>query len=851
MSNFMKYALTFFTLGLVFFPPFFLGLYFEPEMSIHHYFAAAATLLVPVLLILHSLIINTGPSLNDKQKTSNTAVSGAGLLAPLQQLVTSPYFLALAALAAAYGISFLQAINPREALFAWLRHIDYLLTFMLVFLAVGMWKTDRPKAGFGRWMLIALTVSGTAIAAAGILAAQGTMPLQGGVTGSGRLASTFQYPNSLAAYLTAIVLLTTHLAVRGTRAFQAGAYAAMGFIIYLSMLGTQSRGAWLLLPLILLVFILGQTERKKHLLFTAVALGLALLLSGITLSPQVQQSQPNWGALFMTLAGCLVAGAAWGIGVTQARKVTHFKNRNKLNDRKIRRKKPANAGTNFTKVRVPNKAALGAICILLVIAAGVVIILNNLGKSNDISTFVSPELKRITHINTTDSNFQGRLLFYRDAFRMIQDRPLFGWGGGGWKSGYAAYQSVNYTTTVVHSHFMQVWIEAGTLGLAMFTIPFLLLGHGFISLYRRHKTYPSASETWTVGTAALALGLHAAIDFDLSFSSMSLLLWALLALFAYREKMMGFGLRFFRRKEFTQDLSKMKGSNGKRALGLTVSLIVCFTLAAVHLAAYTFILNSAAAKAQDAAQAAQEGDTRAALALIQEAARWDRWSARYPMLQARLLTAGSGVNSKQSAEDYAGASLDLARRAVKLDSYNPDNRFFLARLYLTGGQPEKALAEAEQGKKLKPWFIQTCEEFNSILVDIAVQQLLRGQEEAGVHTLRRVLAVTREAVTKKEMLPTRLQSLWDTRRDLDLTPALALSAGRSALLLEDEQRAREYLSIAARASDEKTKTLAQLWLGAALQKAGDPSGEKLIAEALKSGLEAEKNYTVLKQLVKF
>ncbi|HBC95068.1 MAG TPA: hypothetical protein DCZ10_19785, partial [Pelotomaculum sp.] len=79
---------------------------------------------------------------------------------------------------------------------------------------------------------------------------------------------------------------------------------------------------------------------------------------------------------------------------------------------------------------------------------------------------------------------------------------------------------------------------------------------------------------------------------------------------------------------------------------------------------------------------------------IQAASQWDRWSAQYP----------SAVGS-----------------------YNLEHRFLLARLYLANDQLEETLSEAAQAKTLQLWLINTYEDIASIYVNVAVQQLLRGQ----------------------------------------------------------------------------------------------------------------------------
>ncbi|MCG8400790.1 MAG: O-antigen ligase family protein [Firmicutes bacterium] len=799
-------------------------------MSIHHYFVSAASLLVTVLLIIRLFSVKAPKETDGDKKSKRAEVFTDGdSTAPVLRLAASPYFVALAVLTALYGVSFLQAINPREALFTWLRHIDYLLTFVLVFVAANIWKKEGGGADFTRWLLVALAVAGTAVAASGILSAQGLISIEGCLA-FGRLASTFQYPNSFAAYLTAILIITACLAVQANRPFAAGVLAGMIYLLFLAIIGSQSRGMLVMLPLILAIFILGQASRRRVVLLLGIPLGLALSMAPFTVGPHAQQAYPNWGAFLWTMSGCLAVGNTLGFLTARAQKIPLLQN-----------KKPGRQGwkkKSFSPTGM-TIVVIAILCILIVLPA-----LKVSGGGGDTGGSGQSPLHRISNIGVGESSLQYRFEFYRNALSMINERPLLGWGGGGWKSGYTAHQSFNYFSTQVHSHYLQVWIEAGTAGLIVFALPFVLLLRGLRLILPMRRIHPLAPETWAIGTVVLALGMHAAIDFDLSFSSISLLLWSMLALFACREKDMGIGLAVPGIKRHSPTFGKNTGIPV-----LTALLVTGLTLASVYLAAQTFVLNKAADRAQEAVIAARQGNLKAALENMQAAARLDRWSARYPALQGGILMARNQGSPGRTQEHRLQQSIGLARQAVKLDSYNPDYHFFLARMHLSGGELEKALAGAEWAKELKPWHIQSYEQYNSIFVDAAVQQMLWNREKDAARTLGRVLANTQEAVNKKKTLSPRLQRLWDTRRDLFLTPTLAVTAGQSALLLGNIKLARDYLSRAAGTSDERTKNIARLWLGVAMKKDGDPSGADLIQEACRASNEAQAEYYILQQLM--
>jgi O-antigen ligase len=51
----------------------------------------------------------------------------------------------------------------------------------------------------------------------------------------------------------------------------------------------------------------------------------------------------------------------------------------------------------------------------------------------------------------------------RCAVEIVKDHPIIGAGAGGWEALYRQYQNYSYWTTETHSHFLQVWVETGTL----------------------------------------------------------------------------------------------------------------------------------------------------------------------------------------------------------------------------------------------------------------------------------------------------------------------------------------------------------------------------------------------------
>ena len=116
-----------------------------------------------------------------------------------------------------------------------------------------------------------------------------------------------------------------------------------------------------------------------------------------------------------------------------------------------------------------------------------------------------------------------RLYHIHDGFAMALARPLLGVGPDNWQYLYRYVQTAQYETTVVHSSYVQVLTDAGFVGCA------LLLAACVVGL-RRLAGHDEA-DGWVKAcrTAALLVVAHAAVDFDLQFSSLAYLLVWLLA----------------------------------------------------------------------------------------------------------------------------------------------------------------------------------------------------------------------------------------------------------------------------------------------------------------------------------
>ena len=108
-----------------------------------------------------------------------------------------------------------------------------------------------------------------------------------------------------------------------------------------------------------------------------------------------------------------------------------------------------------------------------------------------------------------------------DAWGLFTSAPLLGIGPDAWATTYPFVQSAQYTASVVHCSYMQVALDSGLAGL----LP--LLAYGAFVVRGRARVRRRAG--WTEGLVCAvlcvaAVGVHAALDFDLQFVSVLFLL---------------------------------------------------------------------------------------------------------------------------------------------------------------------------------------------------------------------------------------------------------------------------------------------------------------------------------------
>jgi tetratricopeptide (TPR) repeat protein len=704
------------------------------------------------------------------------------------------------ALAGFYVLTVLWAVDPQAATRGAIKALAYLLVFLI---AHGL---STNEAGARSVLKVAL-VGAVVVGIIGIGCAAGVMEFPGAVSGKS-IASTLQYENALAGFALAAAtvgmgLWTTCLYSPrerrgGLHAMWAGlTYAAAEYILVLLILGSRSRGGWVIFPLSVAALMSGLPGRLRwRCLYCVFLVFSAGVLSG----------KRFYAAAFRGLARTGEALSWFGVGLAIAviGEVLYWV-----------------WGVVWRRVRAAEmvEKVLRAVAVayaLLAIAVyfGYAVTQLPLGMRQALPAAAG---EAVSTLSLDDPNFVTyRMYASRDALRIVRDRP-WGAGAGGWNALYHQYQGTLYWSTEVHNHFLQVWVEAGTGGFIAFLAVWVGTGAALWWLGRKASSEGSWSLAWSAGVAAFALGLHSAFDFDLSLPAVSFYLWALLGTVA------GLHCGYARARERVQRSgARSQGKDGAPAYGASprwrrfAAAALGFVLSAL-MAWGSARFYSAGVLGAEAARAMRSGDLAVAEAKFRKASALDPFTASFAVDLAQIYSV-VGIVHAGSGPYFDRAEQEL-RRALRVQPYSVPVRTAVCSVLLQAGKVDDAVREAEAVVRILPLATEPWEGLARVYVAAARFHLTRGAEAAARDYLGRLDRLREDMESVKDRGRGVRPELFRGPR---WTPALQLASAQSAFLKGDFARALDLLEQVKGGDNEVQKT-ARLWAAACRQRLGQVS----------------------------
>ncbi|AEM78206.1 O-antigen ligase family protein [Thermoanaerobacter wiegelii] len=757
-------------LVLVFYPPFFRGMYFEKEM----FPTIALTSAVFIIWAIFKIV--------QKEPIISTTLDYAAL-----------------SLVGAYIISSFFAVNIRASIGEVLRYFDYLFMYFMVSRTVR----DNKKIFM---LLNVLVLSSFVVAVVGLGSSVNLIHYNGSWVG-GRINSTFQYPNTTASFLMAFFLVNLALISYTDNKYLKAIYGVTAYTQFYAYVFTLSRGAWLMLPFlgIILMLLMPRGKRIEPFMYfvgvviasalpiakfnSAVASGAASTLIkwyliGVFVSlivtygiifivTIVNKINVKVGIAIAAIIGIFVIAAGYIVFTTQVpltlkhdveepdsiKSVTRFvsaePDRVYVLKYDVVAKNPSNKDWAYGIIinsrnenDQPTKIAefydkdnfIGEKTIefstLKDTKRLAITFVNNFRNTS--VTFTKAQIypkndpyevqnimlkykylpediaSRVQDISLSTQSSSQRMQFYKDGLKIFKDYPIFGAGGGAWASLYFKYQSYLYWTTQTHNYFMQVLLDTGIIG--AIAIVFLLVSL-FRCMYRVYKGYLEDKDRIlivAVIVSVVSLYAHAAMDFDLSLSAVSIALWALIGVIN------------------SLDILKVKVKNKKiylNYLAILVAFVVMFMSGSMSVALGYAVKGDNFLRQQNLVLAEQN---------YEKAVSCDPWNAKYRMTYGQILTA-LGDQLKDAVK--LQKAMFEEEKAVQLEPFNSQLNAQLGAFYLAHGQIDLGLKYVLKAVEVQPLRPENYQQLADAYNKVGMYYLNNGDKEKAKEFLQKAVDV--------------------------------------------------------------------------------------------------------------
>lgn len=427
---------------------------------------------------------------------------------------------------------------------------------------------------------------------------------------------------------------------------------------------------------------------------------------------------------------------------------------------------------------------------------------------------------RMFSIGAGESSVEGRLTFFRDALKIIGDYPILGAGGGGWKALYLGYQEKLYSTTEVHNHFLQVWIEAGTLGFLAFIGIWVFFIQAFLRGFFNNNTTLEKKNYWaTVFVPAVALGAHSAIDFNLSLGAVSIFLFALLGAGRSLDVEEGYFASVFSgwRKKIT-------------SFGLPLpSWTACAAgiLAGFFILVISISLWNGFRFGVEAERKLQENHIQEAIALFERAIGADPYQAVNYINLGRIYERLSNSEENSSVvPQLQEMALNLMRKAYELEPFNAGYNLEYAAMLLRFGHVDEGLQHAERAIELHP-------QKPEIFVQVARAKLAAAEHYLTIAEKDKAFEQLREVLLLEDSMA-EIQGSAET---------LYFYLGQAAFLLEDYDRSQAYFAGVNEKNDNYDKSL--VYRAVILEHKGEDKEAETLKESFTDNKELFELYRQL------
>ncbi|AFH59665.1 O-antigen ligase family protein [Paenibacillus caseinilyticus] len=335
-----------------------------------------------------------------------------------------------------------------------------------------------------------------------------------------RLTSVFQYANTYAGFLIALLFIAVYLVVTSKKWIVTAVHSFMIVPIIISFFVTLSRGGFVILPFVLLTILpfLKAGRQLLYLLHLVLSFGLSFIILNKITTIGVEQfnafnptlASSGWTSLLIVS----LIYSVLAVLIQQFAEPLIFKFSSRFEEK------------SWSRFSIPAAAIIVGVLIAGLLLSG-----------SGITKLLPENIRtRVENINFQQHSVLERGTFYTDALKLFSDYPIIGAGGGAWASMYEKYQNNPYTSRQAHNFYLQYLTEVGIIGFVILAAILILIFYIFLRNYMQHDEEERASR-FVFYILAISLLIHSALDFDLSYVYLGFILFLCLGVMISNDKL--------------------------------------------------------------------------------------------------------------------------------------------------------------------------------------------------------------------------------------------------------------------------------------------------------------------------
>ena len=308
-----------------------------------------------------------------------------------------------------------------------------------------------------------------------------------------RFSGVFQYPNTFGAIMAMFTLFSLiMLTNKRIKTYEIILYAAPLTLFMYMLLGSFSRGMFIILPIVFIIalFFIKVAHQLMLLIITMISGTGALLLVFLDIN--------NFMKIFVLIIFSIIVPMV----------VYYLK---KMIDTRFKR-----FNNGKWKVLLPSAVSVSGILLIAdLLYQGLVFRL--------LPNKLQEQVLKLSDVST----FRERILFVEDSIKASSDSLIYGFGGRAWSVLYKSYQQLPYRSKQIHNGFLEILVDLGIIGLMVFI---LIFGFLYYSILKNYIKGQAKHLHLAVLMSLISIFFHSLIDFDFAFGTVWLIIFWLFAM---------------------------------------------------------------------------------------------------------------------------------------------------------------------------------------------------------------------------------------------------------------------------------------------------------------------------------